>query len=567
MLSELTVKNLALIDLLVLSFGEGANILTGETGAGKSILVGALGLLTGRRGGAELVRAGAEEAEVTAVIHLDYPEELAPVLETLGLEFSEEIILRRVLSSAGRGRAYINERPVPQAHLSTLGQELLSICSQHDQQSLLKVNSQLEYLDRFGHHRDLLDHMNEVWGNLSRAASNLKQFEKQLQGAADKRDLYEFQLAEIKKVEPHLGEDNKLFEEKNRAKNSGRLLESLCASSSILGTESGNVVEKLGRVRKHLEKAAELDSSLAEKLSIVEESYHQLADLAVEFDKKRRDLGVDPNHLEWIDERLNTLAKLKRKYNLSLTDIIERAVWLQQTLDQLDGAGLDLSKLRREHAQAREVALEVAKKLHQARLESAKRLSGTLAKALKPLGFPRLEMEVRVTVPQTTALQNTEDSPKKEPDPGPSGYDKVEFLFSPNPGEGLKPLAKIASGGELSRVMLALMTLLDRPGDQLLVFDEIDTGLGGATAEAVAGTMAELAGRQQVVVITHLPQMAALAGRHFLVAKNPVEDGTRTVTSLTALSSAQRVEELARMLGGASPSPEALALAHKLLAC
>ncbi|MDL2259936.1 DNA repair protein RecN, partial [Deltaproteobacteria bacterium OttesenSCG-928-K17] len=293
----------------------------------------------------------------------------------------------------------------------------------------------------------------------------------------------------------------------------------------------------------------------------VDDSYHQLADLAVELEKRGRDLDVDPARLDWVEERLNTLAKLKRKYNLSLTDIIKRARELTDLLNELDGAGLDLARLRRERDEARAKAVLAARNLSAARLKTAEKLQTVLTGHLKPLGFPKIEMRVAVDAPAES------ESPEAlEKRLGPDGFDRVEFLFCPNPGEGLKPLAKIASGGELSRFMLALKTAPERSGDQLMVFDEIDAGLGGVTAEAVAAKMAELSARQQLIVITHLPQMAALAGRHFVVSKEAGAKSGRTVTSINLLEEERRVDELARMLGGSAPSPEALALAGQLLA-
>lgn len=561
MLAELTVKNLALIDSLGISFGPGANVMTGETGAGKSILVGALGLLMGRKATADLVRAGAEEAEVSAVFELDRADDFAPVFEALGLPLESQVILRRVLNASGRSRSYVNGTPLPLSRMAAIGEELLSISGQHDQQTLLQPASQLDYLDRFGHHRKILEKMRQAWQELGEAREGLKALEVRLKDAEEKRDLYEFQRAEIKKIDPRDGEDDELLAEKNQAKNSGRLLECLAAASEILGGEPGNVVEKLGRARRLMETIVGLDPSFEAGFSMVEDSYHQLSDLAVELESKGRDLDVDPDRLEWIDERLNTLAKLKRKYSLSLGDIAAQAVRLGQILDELDGAGVDLARLRRRRDEAREKSLAAARELHLERVKSAQKLAEMLVQSLRPLGFPKIEMKVQVEAPAENAAP--EEAEKRL---GAGGYDRVEFLFSPNPGEGLKPLAKIASGGELSRVMLALKTVSDRPGDQLLVFDEIDSGLGGITAEAVAAKMGALAGRQQVIVITHLPQMAALKGRHFVVAKEADAKTGRTTTSINPLPEGQRIDELARMLGGSSPSPEAVALARQLLA-
>jgi DNA repair protein RecN (Recombination protein N) len=553
-LTELTVRNLALIESLTITFGPGANLMTGETGAGKSILVGALGLLTGRRGGAELVRAGAEEAEVAGLFHLADPEPFAPLLREQGLPPADELLLRRVVTVSGRGRAYVGGSPVSVAQLARLGEELLSISGQHEQQSLIKPGRLLDYLDRFGGHGDLLAEMAAAWAGLTRAAGELAALEESLSEDAAKRDLYEFQLEEIKKLELKPGEDETLLAEKNAARHSGRLTESLSGAALLLGGEPGNVVEKLGRVRRGLSTAAGLDPRLAEALAAADNCYHQLADLAAELENFSRKLEVQPERLEWVEERLNDLARIKRKYGLSLEDLMGRSRRLAEILDRLDRAGLDRARLTREKEAALALALSAADRLSQARRMAAGRLVSVLTAALRPLGFPKMTMEVELDIPDDKAGRL-----------GPTGFDRVDFLFSPNPGEGRAPLGRIASGGELSRVLLALKTVEDRPGDQMLVFDEIDAGLGGAAAEAVAGSLAELAGRRQLVLSTHLPRVAALAGRHFRVPKGPAEDQDRTTTDIIPLKPRERVEELARMLGGAKPAPEAEALAGRLL--
>jgi DNA repair protein RecN (Recombination protein N) len=317
-LTELTVKNLALIDSLTITFGPGANLMTGETGAGKSILVGALGLLTGRRGGAELVRAGAEEAEVAGLFHLADPEALAPFLVESGLPPAPELLLRRVVTSSGRGRAYIGGAPASVSQLARLGEDLLSISGQHEQQALVKPGRLLDYLDRFGGHGGLLAEMAAAWACFDRAARELAALKESLRGDAEKRDLYEFQLEEIKKLQLQPGEDEALLAEKNAARNSGRLAENLAAALAALNGEPGNVVEKLGRVRRGLETAAGYDPRLAEALAAAENCSHQLADLAVELEVFSRKVEMRPERLEWVEERLNALAKAKRKFGLSL---------------------------------------------------------------------------------------------------------------------------------------------------------------------------------------------------------------------------------------------------------
>lgn len=557
MLSELNVKNLALIERLSITFGPGANIMTGETGAGKSILVGALGLLTGRRASADMVRAGADEARVSALFTLEDAALFAPILERTGLPAADEILLSRAVSSAGKSRAHVNGEPVTQGQLAALGEALLSISGQHDQQTLLKPGHQLDYLDRFGGCHSLLADMRAAWHNAQKSAEALSDLEEGLKEAEEKRDLYEFQLAEIEKVKPLPYEDDELLEEKNRAKNSIKFIECLEGAITHLGAEPGNVVEKLGQVKRHLERGADLDERLATPLALATDSYHQLADLMMALSHLSRAEEADPDRLEWVDERLNILAKLKRKHGPALDDVIERGKYLRETLDSLDGAGLDLAKLRRQRDEAWHAALSVAAQLHEARKRVGEALAAKLTESLRPLGFPKIEMRVQVQAPEEGRAAERL---------GPKGFSAVDFLFCPNPGEGLKPLAKIASGGELSRVMLALKTVEDHSSDQLLVFDEIDSGLGGITAEAVAAKVRALAENQQLIVITHLPQMAALPGKHFVVAKEADPQAGRTATAITALTEAQRVPEISRMLGGASPSREAVALAGQLLA-
>jgi DNA repair protein RecN (Recombination protein N) len=420
----------------------------------------------------------------------------------------------------------------------------------------------LDYLDRFGGHGDFLAEMAAAWTDLTRAAGELAALEESLREDAERRDLYEFQLEEIKKLGLQPGEDEALLAEKNAARHSGRLVENLAAAVAALGGEPGNVVEKLGRVRRGLSAAAGLDPRLAEALTTAENCAHQLADLAAELEIFSRNLTVQPERLEWVEERLNDLAKVKRKYGLSLEDLIGRGRRLAEILERLDGAGLDKARLVREKEAALDRALSAADRLSLARRTAADRLVSVLTAALRPLGFPKMTMEVELDTPDDRAGRL-----------GPTGFDRVDFLFSPNPGEGRAPLGRIASGGELSRVLLALKTVEDRPGDQMLVFDEIDAGLGGAAAEAVAESLAALAARRQLVIITHLPRVAALAGRHFRVTKGPTEENSkgptqnqgRTTTAIIPLEPRERVEELARMLGGANPSPEAAALAEQLL--
>ncbi|MDR1394981.1 MAG: DNA repair protein RecN [Deltaproteobacteria bacterium] len=550
MLSELKVKNLALIEHLSLSFGPGANLLTGETGAGKSILAGALGLLKGQKAQAGLVRSGAEEAEVEALFHLENPLKLAGLFEAQGLEPSDEIVLRRQVSAAsGRNRIRINGTLIPLSSLVQWGDELLAIASQHDQQSLTSPARQMDFLDAFAGHGDLLTETLRLWREQENAAAALRELEEELAGNLEKKDLFIFQLEEIKKTAPQPDEDLTLMEQKNRHRSGAKQASLLSQARELLETGQDSLLARLDRLRSFMARASQTDESWLDTAESIQKMVIELDDLAKELRSPDRTQTLKDSDLEDLEVRLNDLAKLKRKYGPALEDVLSRAAKIQQTLDRLAEAGLETSRLKKILDRARKAASEQAGKLTQSRLAAAGRLAQNLEETLKVLGFPRIQLKIEI-------------SPAAQP--GPKGHDQVSFLFCPNPGEGLRPLAKIASGGELSRLMLALKIAQEPRSDQSLVFDEIDAGLSGATAEAVAGKMAELAGRQQIFIITHLPQMASLAGRHFLVFKQ-IQDSDRTVTSIQELEDGGRVQELSRMLGGASPSEEAVALSHKLL--
>ncbi|MDR1084768.1 MAG: DNA repair protein RecN [Deltaproteobacteria bacterium] len=550
MLSELKVKNLALIEHLCLNFGPGANLLTGETGAGKSILVGAFGLLKGQKASAGLVRTGAEETEVEALFVLEHPEKLASLFLAQGLTPAEEIILRRQVSAAGRNRIRLNGSLITLSQLTAWGEELLAVSSQHDQQSLTSPARQADFLDTFGGHQGILNETGKLWRELELAAQALTDLEAELKDSRNKKELYEFQLAEIKKVAPQPEEDLQLLDQKNRHRAGARLIALFNDARELLEFGQDNILAKLDRLKGLISKIASLDPEFQKAAETLDDTSAALSDLAGELKNSHRRTALKDSDLEDIDERLSDLAKLKRKFGPTLEDVLSKESKLKNILNRLDESELEISKLKKILTQAQAAALAKARELSDLRQKAAEKLAGNLEETLKVLGFPKIKIKIEVSPEHSL---------------GPKGFDQVCFLFCPNPGEGLRPLAKIASGGELSRLMLALKIAQEPRSDQSLVFDEIDSGLSGATAEAVAAKMAELTKRQQIFVITHLPQMASLPGNHYLVAKGESSDAGRTVTSINELTYEGRVKELARMLGGACPAPEALALSHRLL--
>ncbi|MDR0548249.1 MAG: DNA repair protein RecN [Deltaproteobacteria bacterium] len=550
MLAELKVKNLALIESLALTFGPGANLLTGETGAGKSVLAGALGLLKGQKASVDLVRAGADEAEVEALFVLNNPEKLAPLFATYGLNPSDEIIIRRQVTASGRNRVRFNGILVTLSQLAAFGDELLAVTSQHEQLSLINPAKQIDFLDSFGQYQGLLTEVQALWRARETAADDLRKIEAELVSDREKKELYEFHLSEIKKVNPQPAEDERLMDEKNRRRSGEKLAGYLNAAREQLERGEDNLLSRLNRLKTALIKAAELDDSFNETAESVSDLAVELTDLAATLAHTAKGQIYRDSESEEIDDRLSQLAKLKRKHGPTLNEVLDKANRMATSLARLAEGDLEISLAQKKLAQAEAEALAKAKELSTARSAAAEDLAKNLTATLKVLGFPKIQMTVVV-------------SPKAPL--GPKGIDQVSFLFCPNPGEGLRPLAKIASGGELSRLTLALKIAQDPSSDQSLVFDEIDSGLSGAVAEAVAAKIATLATRQQIFVITHLPQMASLSGRHFLVAKSEDPTRDRTVTTIEELSSSDRAKELARMLDGSCPSPEALALSRKLL--
>ncbi|MDR1080232.1 MAG: DNA repair protein RecN [Deltaproteobacteria bacterium] len=553
MLVELQVRNLALIETLSLSFGPGANILTGETGAGKSILAGALGLLRGRKASADMVRAGTSELTVEALFSLSGPSSFEGLFASQGISPSDELILKRTVLPGGRSRAWLNGSLLTLAQLSMWGEELLALSGQHDQQSLLNPARQLDFLDAFGRHQGLLKEMAELHRAREAAKQNLAETEAAIRALEDQKDFHEFQLAEIKRVNPQPGEDDALMALKARAKEGARLAAILDESMRHLYGDDG-ILSRLDRLTGLLDKGSALEVSLAPVLEAVRESSSVMGDAARDVKDAAKSVGKSAGGLEEADARLSSLSRLKRKYGPTMDDVIARFEELKGEKTRLETLGLDRQTFAKRLREASKAAGEGAARLHAARTRASGELSRELTSTLGSLGFPKVELKIELDAPPESEMGEVS---------GPRGADQAVFLFCPNPGEGFKPLSRIASGGELSRVMLALKTAQEPHSDQSLVFDEIDSGLSGDTAGKVAAKMAELSGRQQVFVITHQPLMAAIPGKHFLAEKSP--DGERTHTLISELAPDQRLLEVARMLDGSEPSPQALALSKRLL--
>lgn len=551
MLTGLTIRDVVLIDRLDLAFGPGLSVLTGETGAGKSILLDALGLALGARADSGLVRSGANQAVVTASFEVPEGHGSAAILEEIGIEADTHIILRRILTADGRSRAFANDEPVNVATLKRLGETLVEIQGQFDQRGLMDPSTHRETLDLFGGHGKLAATTRTAHTDWSAARTAHRRAREELEKARADEELLRHNVDELDAVQPQEGEETKLAADRSLLSNAAQILEAMNGASGALQGEDGadRAVATAQRILERVrDKAGDrldavldgLDRAAAE----IQEADHALSQIA-------SDVEADSGRLEEVDDRLHLLRALARKHDIEADRLPEIHRALSARLAALDDAGGGLADLARAEENARSAYVAAAEKLSAARAASAARLDAALTKELVPLKLDK-------------ATVKTSLAPLDEQDWGADGMERVSFQVSTNPGAPLGPLARIASGGELSRFLLALKVVLSEANPvSTLVFDEVDSGVGGAVAAAVGERLARLGSDTQVLVVTHSPQVAARGIRHWHVAKQA--DGAGVKTAVLQLEEAERREELARMLSGATVTDEARAAAASLL--
>ena len=554
MLQEIRVHNLALIDTLLLDLSSrkaGLIVLTGETGAGKSIILQAINLLTGGRGSATWVRNDCEQAsiEATFIIRPDHADVQALLAEH-SLQQGTQCLIRRVLTSEGRTKLYVNDQSVTTRLAGELTVQLINIASQHDHQLLLHARNHLDYLDTFGDLWGMRQQFTRLFRRWQQASSELRQLQEKEQDKEQQRDFLKFQVDEIRKAEIVAGEDEQLQRERDQLKAAEGLIKLVGGATRLL---ADSVAGKLTEIRKHLDQAAELDSSLVAVAERFASSCYDLEDQAAWLHKYQDGLPTDVSRLDSIAERLAELKKLQRKYGPTVEEVLTFAETAEASLNELESLE---QQIRQVELRVEEVATEALLKaadLTLARKETAAKLAVSMENELRSLSFPQAVFEAAIAEPEGLGMAGIQST----------GRDTVEFFFSANPGEAVRPLARIVSGGELSRLMLAMKCLLARK-DQVdtVIFDEVDAGIGGQAAEAVAIKIKELAEHHQVLCITHLPQIAAGADLHFKVEK--IVENDRTKTRIQPLDSQQQVEELARMLGGEHPTEQTRAYAREL---
>jgi DNA repair protein RecN (Recombination protein N) len=550
MLTHLHISGFALIDEVELDLGPGLTVITGETGAGKSIVVDAMGLLRGARAGADVIRAGRDEARVEALISLPARGPARARLEEdgRGEGLDDGLVVRRVISRQGRGRAHLGGGLATAGDLAAHVAGLIDIASQHDQQSLTDPGSQLAILDAFAENEEALAEMAAAQAAHAEARRALEAFSADVRGRAEREDLLRFQLSELEGAAPVEGEDEELRVEIARLRGAERFFGAASRGEDVLYAGDGAVTERLAAVEHELAPLLELDPALAPLRERLEGARAVVEDVARDLGRYARNVRSDPARLAEAEERLHLLQRLCRKHGGTVADLVAKREGLSRDLSEL-GSFEDALAARKDAAERAEArARAAAEALSTSRRKAASGLEKKVAANLRELGFSTPRVYVAV-------------EPREL---GPAGADTIRFDFAPNPGDPPRPLAKIASGGELSRVMLAVKQALART-DQVLtyVFDEVDAGIGGGAAEIVGRKLKKIAGDRQVVVITHLPQVAAFADAHVRVTKT-AERG-RTRVAIEMLDESERVGELARMLGGANPSAEAKAHAAEML--
>ncbi len=561
MLRELRIKNFAIIDEVVLQLGPGLNIITGETGAGKSIILSALGLISGERGSSEIIRHKEEETSVEALFEA-VPASLSAQLSEAGFEAEGELIIKRILNRSGKNRIYLNGSLCPLGLLSQVGASLVHIYGQHEHHTLLQSETHLNILDAFADLDAKARSMKQRFEGLSHAWNLLTKTRDSLEQQRREKALLEVQAEEIAKAGLKPGEEEELRSSRNILAHSERLHQGCREGEEILYQGEGALVGRLGKYVVKARDLAAIDQGLRSTVELLESSLAQLQEAALQLGRYADRIHYDSRAWEQLDERLAEIQRLKRKYNGDIEEILRLQTGIQGILENLQQGETQILNLEKAYEQARQAAWDTAERLSGDRQRAAKRLKRELEKDIRGLGMPDTVFEVRFS-----RRDEEKDNPpffiagRKLTE---RGMDQVEFYFSPNPGEPLKPLAKIASGGELSRLMLALKALVLTPGVvSTLLFDEVDTGIGGRVAEIVGKKLKQVAALHQVISVTHLPQIAAMADSHYVVRKE-VDNG-RTFTQVARLSEADRVSEVARMLGGVKITERTVRHAEELI--
>ena len=557
MLLRLKINNLATIRQIEIEFEQGFSILTGETGAGKSIIIDALHFITGKKADYSLIRSGQSQALVEAIFDISNLTNVQLTLQKIDIPFESELIIRRVLQVNNRQKIFLNEVAVTRITLEELGKLLVTIHGQHDNQTLLQVSSHVDFLDGFGHLMDLRNTVKTSYHIFQQDLKAYETFKQQLR--EDSRQIEEllFRQKEIKEMDLKVDEEEVLTRDAQILSNATKLSLIFAEAQEVLYDQDGSLVERLGVIRQSLQEAEKVDPECTDFRQTLEDCLLEIEDLRRGFGKYASRYLENPQRLEWTNQRLSQIQTLKRKYGRSIPELLEYLQQITEKLDQLENPEKS-EKTLHEKTEASKAALEHQSHiLSAARHRAAKKLNRQVREELFQLGMEKVRFETQLNL-------KTQKNPERSAQHTPNGIDQVEFLLSVNPGQSLRSLAKAASGGELSRIMLALKTvLLSIDPVETLIFDEIDSGISGRIAEMVGYKLHSLGQVHQALCVTHLPQIVSFSQHHFAISKTIHQNAT--YTSIQALNPQDRVKELARLMGGSEITSQTLSLASEML--
>ena len=540
MLTELSIRNFAIIDEMKVSFTDGLNVITGETGAGKSIIIGAVSLLLGERASADMIRSFEESATVEALFDIGEKEDLKKKIREMGFHVGKELILKRIVTRTGKNRVYIDGQLATLGMLSAISESLINICGQHEHQVILNADNHIDILDEFGDLFSVRLEYEDMYGQYLSLKEKIRESLSVKKTRGEREDLLRFQFKEIDEAGIRAGEDAALLEEKKVLNNVQRLMDYATGAHDVLYGRAGSVLGELRGAIASIREIKKIDSGLRLSDKDLDNIYYQLEETALTLRDYMKSLSYDPARLEAIDDRLEILGRLKRKYGRSLEEVLEKRLQIEEELKAIASVDDEIERMSKELEVLSPRLLEKARDLSKKRRETASVLKRAIEEEIHSLRMENAAFEVTFKTP---------DDYQESAPFNPRGIDEVEFFLATNVGESLKPLNRIASGGELSRIMLALKNVLAKTGSVgTIIFDEVDSGIGGATAEDVGKKLKGVAKHHQILCITHLPQIACFGDRHYRVVK--AVSGERTIASVDALSDKDRLDEIARMLGG-----------------
>jgi DNA repair protein RecN (Recombination protein N) len=565
MLKHLYIQNYALIEKLEVGFENGLNIITGETGAGKSIIIDALSLILGERADTEAVRKDSEKSIVEGTFEISKNKNLKVLLEEQNVDYTDELILRREVSVKAQSRCFANDTPVSLNVMKSIGDLLVDLHGQHDHQSLLRTETHIDLIDDYVGINNIAGKFSEAYKQVLDLIAQLNEIKSKATQLKEKRELYEFQMKEIDAVDPKLGEEDQLEDELKILENSEKLTEATSQIYDILYESENSISERLDFVRTQLEKLMQIDKTfgqMSEELNSADAVIDELIKSLRDYNAK---IEFNPQRLEEIRNRLGAITLLKKKYGGSLDSVIRYREKIGGEVALAENFDVKIKKVGKLIEDKRKTASDLAQKLSAKRREAANKVNHATVQVLSELGINNAKFETRI---ENRVTQNSENGivyfGKDFYETTPKGIDFLEFYISTNIGEDVKPLVKVASGGEISRIMLALKTILAKSERlPLLIFDEIDMGISGRIAQAVGLSLKNLSQYHQIIAITHLPQIASQADTHFVVEK--VEDGKRSYTKMRRLITEERVLEVAKLMSGTEITDAGLKSARELI--